>query len=639
MSRPFLEFVHPDDVERARDALSHLATGEDIIGFECRLVCGDGSVRRFEWNTRTLPHVGVLYGIARDVTVRSALAEEQAALRRVAVLVAQQPSPSEVFTAVTEAVGLLLDADLAVLHVFPGDGTATTIASWSGDGPMLPIGTRFPLDGDSLAARIFETGAPARMHSYDEAWEREATDLARSLRVRSAVGAPILVEGKLWGALMAATRGVEPWAENAETRIAAFTELVATAIANAESREALAELADEQAALRRVATLVAQGHRLRSLRGRRGGGRPPVTRRKRHDGSPRTGRQRYHGGLVEHDRGCLSYRQAMADRGHERRVDGAPDGSVRSDRRLLAATDPIGVAAREAGIKSAVGSPVVVKGHLWGVITATSTEGPLAAGHRGAPCFVHGARRDGDRERGKLGRDRRVAQKDRRRLGRCAPPDRPRSARRRPAAPGPHGDHAQAGAAGAGEGSRERAAAVQEAIGNAERRRRGARARARDPAFGPRAAACARRRALASRTPVPWRSRSRPTASRRRSRRPPTSSSPRRSPTSPSTPAPRRRGRRAGRDGTLRVEVRDDGVGGARPNGAASKVSGTGSPRSTGASRSRAPPRRDAGRGDHPIPGKRYRAIGANDRGDGRVACKSRGRGTRRGTATARRRG
>lgn len=80
MSRPFLEFVHPDDVERARDAFIHLATGEDIIGFECRLVCVDGSVRWFEWNTRTLPHLGVLYGIARDVTVRSALAEEQAAL-------------------------------------------------------------------------------------------------------------------------------------------------------------------------------------------------------------------------------------------------------------------------------------------------------------------------------------------------------------------------------------------------------------------------------------------------------------------------------------------------------------------------------------------------------------------------------
>jgi signal transduction histidine kinase len=168
------------------------------------------------------------------------LAEEQAALRRVAVLVAEQPSPTEVFTAVTREVGLLLEADLAVLHVFPGDGTATTIASWSGDGPSLPIGTRFPLDRDNLAGRIFETVAPARMHSDDEAWEREATDLSRRLRLRSAVGAPLLVKGKIWGALMAATRAVEPWAENAESRIAAFTELVATAIANAESSAELA---------------------------------------------------------------------------------------------------------------------------------------------------------------------------------------------------------------------------------------------------------------------------------------------------------------------------------------------------------------------------------------------------------------
>ena len=377
MSRPFLEFVHPDDVERARDAFIQLATGEDLIGFEGRLVCADGSVRRFEWNTRTLPHLGVLYGVARDVTVRSALAEEQAALRRVAVFVAQQPSPSEVFTAVTQAVGLLLDADLAVLHVFPGDGTATTIASWSGDGPMLPTGTRFSLDGDSLAARIFETGAPARMHSDEEAWDRAATDLARSLRVRSAVGAPILVEGKLWGALMAATRGVGPWAENAETRIAAFTELVATAIANAESREALAELADEQAALRRVATLVAQGASPQDL------SRPSRRRSAAcyRSEAPRWVASSRTAALPRWPRGApprLPFLPAaMADRGHERRVDGAPDGSVRSDRRLLSCHRPIGVAAREAGIKSAVGSPIVVKGHLWGVMTATSNKGPM----------------------------------------------------------------------------------------------------------------------------------------------------------------------------------------------------------------------------------------------------------------------
>ena len=379
MSRPFLEFVHPDDVERARDAFIQLATGEDVIGFECRLVCVDGSVLRFEWNTRTVPHLGVLYGIARDVTGRGALAEEQAALRRVAVLVAQQPSPGEVFTAVTQAVGLLLDADLAVLHVFPGDGIATTIASWSGDGPMLPIGTRFPLDGDNLAARIFATGATARMHSSDEAWEREATDLARSMRVRSAVGAPILVEGKLWGALMAATRGVEPWAENAETRIAAFTELVATAIANAESREALAELADEQAALRRVATLVAQGaspHDLVEAVAEEVGRLLPV-------GSATMGRFEPDGSVTTV--ASWSATEALAfPTGRRWPTEGTnvawmvlqTGRSARIDD-FSAATDPIGVAAREAGIKSAVGSPIVVEGHLWGVMTATSNEGPM----------------------------------------------------------------------------------------------------------------------------------------------------------------------------------------------------------------------------------------------------------------------
>ena len=290
------------------------------------------------------------------------LAEEQAALRRVAVLVAQQPSPSEVFTAVTQAVGLLLDADLAVLHVFPGDGTATTIASWSGDGPVLPIGTRFPLDGDNLAARIFESGAPARMYGHDEAWEREATDLARSLRLRSAVGAPILVEGKLWGALMAATRRVEPWAENAETRIAAFTELVATTIANAESREALAELADEQAALRRVATLVAQGTSPQDLFD----AVAEEVGRLFHVASATMGRFEPDDSVTTV--ASWSTAEVAFPTGRRWPTEGTnvawmvlQTGRPARIDDFSAATDPIGVAAREAGYKSAVGSPIVVE--------------------------------------------------------------------------------------------------------------------------------------------------------------------------------------------------------------------------------------------------------------------------------------
>ncbi|TMM08298.1 MAG: GAF domain-containing protein, partial [Actinobacteria bacterium] len=129
---------------------------------------------------------------SRDALAR--LADEQAALRRVAVLVARQPSPDEVFTAVTEAVGRLLGADLAAMHIFPGDGTATTIAGWSAAGPILPIGTRLPLDGESVAARIFRTGAAARMDSYVDV-EGGTAEIARGLHLRSTVGAPILVDG------------------------------------------------------------------------------------------------------------------------------------------------------------------------------------------------------------------------------------------------------------------------------------------------------------------------------------------------------------------------------------------------------------------------------------------------------------
>ena len=186
------------------------------------------------------------------------LADEQAALRGIAVLVAQHPSPDEVFMAVTEAVGPLLGADLAAMHVFADEGTATAIAGWSAEGPVLPQGTRLPLDGDSAVARIFQTGAAARIDSYVDV-EGETAGVARGLDLRSTVGAPIVVEGRLWGALMAATRGDEPLPPDAETRIAQFTELVATAVSNADSRAALGLLANEQAALRRVATLVAEG--------------------------------------------------------------------------------------------------------------------------------------------------------------------------------------------------------------------------------------------------------------------------------------------------------------------------------------------------------------------------------------------
>src|SRR5205085_8047599 len=82
---------------------------------------------------------------------------------------------------------------------------------------------------------------------------------SRETGVRSGVATPIMVDGRLWGVMPADSTLAQPLPADTEARLASFTELVATAIANAESRAALARLAEEQAALRRVATRVARG--------------------------------------------------------------------------------------------------------------------------------------------------------------------------------------------------------------------------------------------------------------------------------------------------------------------------------------------------------------------------------------------
>src|SRR6266576_7141334 len=88
---------------------------------------------------------------------RGVLADEQAALRRVATLVARQPSPAEVFAAVTEEAARLLHLDSAHLLAYEEDGTVTVAGAWNLRGPPAPVGTRVPLDGDNVALRVFRT--------------------------------------------------------------------------------------------------------------------------------------------------------------------------------------------------------------------------------------------------------------------------------------------------------------------------------------------------------------------------------------------------------------------------------------------------------------------------------------------------
>jgi signal transduction histidine kinase len=167
-------------------------------------------------------------------------AEEQAALRRVAVLVARAAPPEQVFAAVADEVVRVLDSDFSFLSRYSADGAATIVGAWNrtGTAPARPVGARMAFGGRNLHALVFQTGRPARMDDYADAWG-EAADVARSASIRSAIGAPISVAGRLWGVMCVGSTKEEPLSADSEARLAGFTELVATAIANAESQAAL----------------------------------------------------------------------------------------------------------------------------------------------------------------------------------------------------------------------------------------------------------------------------------------------------------------------------------------------------------------------------------------------------------------
>jgi GAF domain-containing protein len=181
------------------------------------------------------------------------LTEEQAALRRVATLVARGVAPESVFRAVAAEVSVLSGADVSAILRFEGDGTVTVLGEVGG--PHQP-GARATLDPGSVVDTVRETSRSARFDT-DDPPVVERGSFVRMLGVRSAAASPIVVEGELWGAITVASRR-DPLSPYAERRLTEFTELVATAVANAGAREELSRLAEEQAALRRVAELVAR---------------------------------------------------------------------------------------------------------------------------------------------------------------------------------------------------------------------------------------------------------------------------------------------------------------------------------------------------------------------------------------------
>jgi signal transduction histidine kinase len=169
-----------------------------------------------------------------QAALRSRL-EEQEALRRVATLVARHHAPEEVFAVVTEEVARHLHADAAMTARYDAPGVATVLSDWAVPGlEPFPTGQAFALGAGTALAKVQATRAPARVDSY-EGLEGAHPEELRELGMRAGVGAPVLVDGELWGAVAAGSADA-PFPIDAEARLGAFAELVAQAIANVDAR-------------------------------------------------------------------------------------------------------------------------------------------------------------------------------------------------------------------------------------------------------------------------------------------------------------------------------------------------------------------------------------------------------------------
>src|SRR6201999_2129610 len=184
------------------------------------------------------------------------LAEQQASLRRVANLVGRGKSPEGLFAMVAEEVTRVVDVPFAIVVRYDDDDTATDCASFPPNPEVSTVGMRWSLGGTNVRSMVRKSLAPARIDDYSQL-DGELADHARRVGSTSSVGVPIVVAGRLWGVMIVSLSN--PLPEDTAERLARFTELLATAIAHTEAREALARLADIQAGLRRVATLVARG--------------------------------------------------------------------------------------------------------------------------------------------------------------------------------------------------------------------------------------------------------------------------------------------------------------------------------------------------------------------------------------------
>ncbi|MGH3853845.1 MAG: sensor histidine kinase [Pseudonocardiaceae bacterium] len=332
-----------------------------------------------------MDHVGDA-GPSRDLPDRARrgqLVREQAALRRVATLVASGARPGEVFTAVADELGRLIGAEATFVSRVDhpseergeSEGHVTVVGSYGRVSDQVPVGFRLKLLPGMVHTAALRTGRPARSNGERLATGPYGAWVGR-LGMRAGVATPIVVGGRRWGVMVAATSR-EDFPAGTELRMADFMELAAMAIANAQADQRLRELADTQASLRRLAMLIARGE-------------PPeavfaaVTKEVlRHFGSGTARMIRYEldgtATLVANE-GATGPHVRVGERWEGYPLAGLTATVLRTGR--AARVDdyydiPGGEPYLGEGLRSAVAMPVHVNGRLWGLIAVGSGQGPL----------------------------------------------------------------------------------------------------------------------------------------------------------------------------------------------------------------------------------------------------------------------
>ena len=309
------------------------------------------------------------------------IAREQTALRDVSTLVARAVPLEQLFAAVPVAVAKLVEADLTALVRFePGDAV-TPLAVWSAQDLTFPVGQRRLLHDELRVVR--DTGRTSRLGPGALLGARAAVEAGRGLDIRSGIGVPILLGGRVWGVCVAQSIADEPFSDDADLLMSEVNELVATALANAETRIQLETMAAEQSALRRIAELVArdsasadvfdavtmEAHRLL-------GGHFTALLRYEADGQA----------VVASLQGADAVQHVMQV-GMRLALDG--DGLVQriwatgKACRIDSYEDVPGSnasTARELGLTSGIGAPIISAGQTWGAITVLADHLTLPPG-------------------------------------------------------------------------------------------------------------------------------------------------------------------------------------------------------------------------------------------------------------------